>query len=60
MASIRKALIVDIMRAKKKDYSETIPKALEMYVRKQYKCSPYLAKQVVQDLIQNQNETRLL
>jgi hypothetical protein len=51
MISTKRRTIVNAMQKNKKDYSEIIPKALENHIRSKFKCSLYLARLCVQDLI---------
>jgi hypothetical protein len=41
---------MESMKRNNKDISKFIPKVVEEYVQKKYKCSSYLAKQVAKDL----------
>ena len=41
---------MESMKKDNKNLSDFIPKIVEEYVKKKYKCSSYLAKQVANDL----------
>jgi hypothetical protein len=56
MISTKRRTIVAAMQKNKKDYSQAIPKALESYIKSKYKCSLYLSRLCVQDLISKNNE----
>lgn len=41
---------------KNKPYSENIPQAINDYIKKRFKCSKYLAKQITNELIKESEE----
>jgi hypothetical protein len=58
MISTKRRTIVNAMMQENKNYSDFIPKALESYIKSKYKCSLYLARLCVQDLISKNNEVQ--
>jgi len=48
---------MESMKKDNKHVFDFIPKVVEEYVKKKYKCSSYLAKQVAKDLTQKDEQT---
>lgn len=57
MKSTKYRTIMESMKKDNKHVFDFIPKVVEEYVKKKYKCSSYLAKQVAKDLTQKDEQT---
>ena len=56
MISTKRRVIVQAVLESKLEYSQIIPTALEKHIQLKYKCSLYLARLCVQDLISKKHE----
>lgn len=49
-----KQYIITEMRKQNKNIEDMIPKAVYLHVKKKYKCSSYLAKEITKELIKQE------
>ena len=58
MISTKRHVIVQSVQKSGINYIDVIPRALEDYIKIHYKCTRYLARQAVQDLLEDAKEIK--